>query len=146
MRVKQSKDREWLHLYRQDPDARVITVTYYTLVRKEMIKPVPGSFAQNVVWKNAKRVPSLAFDHNLIVKQAYSNLRRDFEQELFAKALLPQKFTLKNLQNLYEVIFNTSFDKRNFIKRIKKEDNLTELSEKQKGTMFKPSKLYKFKS
>jgi hypothetical protein len=99
-----------------------------------------------VVWKNAKRVPSLAFDHNLIVKQAYTNLRRDFEEEMFAKALLPQKFTLKNLQNLYEVIFNTILDKRNFIKRIKKEDNLTELSEKQKGTMFKPSKLYTFKA
>ena len=146
MRVKQAKDKEWLHLYRQDPDARVITVTYYTLVRKEMIRPVPGSFAQNVVWKNAKRVPSLAFDHNLIVKQAYTNLRRDFEEEMFAKALLPKKFTLKNLQNLYEVIFNTILDKRNFIKRIKKEDNLTELSEKQKGTMFKPSKLYTFKA
>jgi hypothetical protein len=73
-------------------------------------------------------------------------LRRDFEEEMFAKALLPQKFTLKNLQNLYEVIFNTILDKRNFIKRIKKEDNLTELSEKQKGTMFKPSKLYTFKA
>lgn len=146
MRVKQPKDRAWLHLYRQDPDARVITVTYYTLVRKEMIRPVPGSFAQNVVWKNAKRVPSLAFDHNLIVKQAYHNLRRDFEKEMFAKALLPQKFTLKNLQNLYEVVFNTSFDKRNFIKRIKKENNLVELSEKQTGSTFKPSKLYRYKA
>ena len=145
MRVKQEKDKEWLHLYRQYPDARVVTVAYYTLVRKEMIRPMPGSFAQNVVWKNTKRIPALAFDHNLIVKQAASNLKRDFDVDMFAKELLPQKFTLKNLQNLYEVIFNTTLDKRNFIKRIKKEDNLLELSEKQKGTMFKPSKLYKFK-
>lgn len=146
MRVKQDKDKEWLHLYRQDPEARVVTVAYYTLVRKEIIRPVPGSFAQNVVWKNAKRVPTLAFDHNLIVKQASAHLKRDFDNEMFAKELLPQKFTLKNLQNLYEVIFNTQLDKRNFIKRFKKEDNLVELSEKQKGIMFKPSKLYTFKA
>lgn len=145
MRVKQEKDKEWLNLYRQDPEARVVTVAYYTLVRKEMIRPVPGSFAKNVVWKNTRRVPALAFDHNLIVKQALSHLRRDFDKEMFAKELLPNKFTLKNLQNLHEVIFNTQLDKRNFIKRLKKEDYLHELSEKQKGTMFKPSKLYAFK-
>ena len=144
-RVRQEKDKEWLKLYRQDPDARVVTVAYYTLVRKEMIRPIPGSFAQNVVWKNTRRIPALAFDHNLIVKQALLHLRRDFDKEMFAKDLLPHKFTLKNLQNLHEVVFNTQLDKRNFIKRLKKEDLLQELSEKQKGAMFKPSKLYKFK-
>jgi len=146
LRVRQEKDKDWLHLYRQDPEARVVTIAYYTLVRKEMIRPVPGSFAQNVVWKNTKRVPTLAFDHNLIVKQASAHLKRDFDKEMFAKELLPRKFTLKNLQNLFEVIFNTKLDKRNFIKRLKKEDNLIELTEKQKGTMFKPSKLYMFKT
>lgn len=145
MRVKQEKDKEWLHLYRQDPDARVVTVAYYTLVRKEMIRPVPGSFARNVVWKNTKRIPPLAFDHNLIVRRALDNLRKDFDQELFAKELLPRKFTLRQLQNLYEVILNTSYDKRNFIKSFKKNDRLKELDEKQKGVMFKPSKLYTFK-
>lgn len=145
MRVKQEKDKEWLHLYRQDPDARVVTVAYYTLVRKEIIRPVPGSFARNVVWKNTKRVPPLAFDHNLIVKRALENLRKNFDQEQFARELLPQKFTLRQLQNLYEVIQNTAYDKRNFIKRFKKEDTLMELNEKQKGMMFKPSTLYQFK-
>jgi 8-oxo-dGTP diphosphatase len=146
MRVKQEKDKEWLHLYRQDPEARVVTVAYYTLVRKEIIRPVPGSFARNVVWKNTKRVPPLAFDHNLIVKRALENLRKNFDQELFAEKLLPKKFTLRQLQNLYEVILNTTYDKRNFIKKFKKDGVLAELGEKQKGVLFKPSQLYGFKT
>ena len=60
-RVKQEKDIEWLKFYRSDPEARVITVSYYTLVRKEIIKAMPGSFAKNVVWKNIKRVPAFSF-------------------------------------------------------------------------------------
>ena len=145
MRVKQEKDREWLNLYRSDPDARVVTVTYYTLVRKEMIRPIPGSFARNVVWKNAKRIPPLAFDHNAIVKKAGEDLRKHLDSDLIAKELLPQKFTLRQLQNLYEVILNTNFDKRNFIKRFKRDEVLVELGEKQKGLMYKPAQLYGFK-
>lgn len=145
MRVKQEKDKEWLKFYRSDPDARVITVAYYTLVRKEMIRPVPGSFARNVVWKNAKRIPPLAFDHNQIVKKAAEDLRKHLDSELIARELLPKKFTLRQLQNLYEVILNTSFDKRNFIKRFKRDDVLIELGEKQKGILYKPSMLYGFK-
>ncbi|MFN9518550.1 MAG: NUDIX domain-containing protein, partial [Bacteroidota bacterium] len=52
LRVKQTKDKEWLAFYRSDPYARVVTIAYYTLVRKEIILPIPGSFAKNVVWKN----------------------------------------------------------------------------------------------
>ncbi|MCU0422518.1 MAG: NUDIX domain-containing protein [Bacteroidia bacterium] len=145
MRVKQAKDREWLNLYRSDPEARVITVAYYTLVRKEMIRPVPGSFARNVVWKNTKRVPPLAFDHNSIVKRALDNIRLHLESDKIAQELLPEKFTMRQLQNLYEAILNTSFDKRNFTKRFKKDDVIVELEEKQKGVLYKPARLYTFK-
>lgn len=146
MRVKQEKDKEWLAFYRSDPDARVVTIAYYTLVRKEMIRPIPGSFAKNVVWKNVKRVPPLAFDHNLIVKTAIEDIRACMHYNHIAEQLLPKKFTLRQLQNLYEVILNTSFDKRNFIKRFKKDEELIELGEKQKGVLHKPAKLYAFKT
>lgn len=145
MRVKQEKDIEWLKFYRSDPDARVITVSYYTLVRKEMINPEPGSFAKNVVWRNIKRVPPLAFDHNQIVKKATEDIRDRIYQNHIAHQLLPKKFTLRQLQNLYEVVLNTEFDKRNFVKRIKKDEELVPLNEKQKGVMHKPAQLYSFK-
>ena len=145
-RVKQKKDKEWLAFYRSDPDARVVTIAYYTLVRKEMIRPIPGSFAKNVVWKNVQRVPPLAFDHNLIVKTALDDVRTRMNYNHIAEQLLPVKFTLRQLQNLYEVVLNTSFDKRNFIKRFKKDEELVELGEKQKGVLHKPAKLYSFKT
>lgn len=145
MRVKQEKDIEWLKFYRSDPNARVITVSYYTLVRKEMIQPSPGSFAKTVVWRNIKRVPALAFDHNQIVKKATDDIRDRIYQNDIAQQLLPKKFTLRQLQNLYEVVLNTEFDKRNFVKRIKKDEELVALNEKQKGVMHKPAQLYTFK-
>lgn len=146
MRVKQEKDKEWLKFYRSDPDARVITVSYYTLVRKEFIIAEPGSFAKNVVWKNIKRIPPLAFDHNLILKKAIEDFRYRIYENETARQLLPKKFTLRQLQNLYEVVLNTEFDKRNFIKRIKKDTDLIPLGEKQMGVMRKPAQLFSFKT
>jgi 8-oxo-dGTP diphosphatase len=146
MRVKQDKDKEWLKFYRSDPEARVITVSYYTLVRKEIIKAMPGSFAKNVVWKNIKRVPALAFDHNQIVKKAIEDIQDRIYQNDIAQQLLPKKFTLRQLQNLYEVVLNIEFDKRNFIKRIKRDEELIHLDEKQKGVLHKPAQLFSFKT
>ncbi len=146
MRIKQDKDKEWLKFYRSDPDARVITVSYYTLIRKEAIKAEPGSFAKNVVWRNVKRVPPLAFDHNQIVKKALEELKEAIFQNHIPQSLLPKKFTLRQLQNLYEVVLNMTFDKRNFVKRFKRDEELILLGEKQKGVMHKPAQLYTFKS
>jgi len=145
-RVKQDKDKEWLKFYRSDPDARVITVSYYTLVRKEIIKAEPGSFAKNVVWRNVKRIPALAFDHNSIAKKALEELKESIYQNHIPQSLLPKKFTLRQLQNLYEVVLNMTFDKRNFVKRFKRDEELILLGEKQKGVMHKPAQLYTFKS
>ena len=145
-RVKQDKDKEWLKFYRSDPDARVITVSYYTLVRKEIIKAEPGSFAKNVVWRNVKRVPPLAFDHNIIAKKALEELKESIYQNHIPQSLLPKKFTLRQLQDLYEVVLNMTFDKRNFVKRFKRDEELILLGEKQKGVMHKPAQLYTFKS
>jgi len=145
-RVKQEKDIEWLKYYRSDPQARVITVSYYTLVRKEAIKAEPGSFAKNVVWRSVKRVPALAFDHNEIVKKALEDVKDSIYQNHIPQSLLPRKFTLRQLQNLYEVVLNTSFDKRNFVKRFKKDEELILLNEKQSGVMHKPAQLYTFRT
>lgn len=146
MRVRHEKDKEWLAFYRSDPEARVITVSYYTVIRKGAIRVEPGSFAKNVVWRNVRRVPSLAFDHNQIVKKALEQLKESIYQNVIPQSLLPKKFTLRQLQDLYETVLNTQFDKRNFVKRIKRDDELILLGEKQKGVMHKPAQLYSFKT
>jgi 8-oxo-dGTP diphosphatase len=98
------------------------------------------------VWRNIKRVPPLAFDHNQIVKKATEDIRDRIYQNDIAQQLLPKKFTLRQLQSLYEAVLNTAFDKRNFVKRIKKDEDLVALDEKQKGVMHKPALLYSFKT
>lgn len=145
MRTKEEKDTGWLEFCHLDADARVITVSYYTLVRKDVIQAEPGSFAGNMVWRNTRRVPPLAFDHNQVVKKAIEDIRERIYQNDIAYQLLPKKFTLRQLQSLYEAVLNTGFDKRNFVKRIKKDEELIALDEKQTGVVHKPAHLYSFK-
>jgi 8-oxo-dGTP diphosphatase len=142
-RTVQEKDREWMKLFHTQPETRVITVSYFALVRKEMIQPIDNKM---VTWLSIKHLPALAFDHNLIVKKATSDLRDHIYLNDYAQQLLPEKFTLRQLQRLYETILNTEFDKRNFVKRIKKDGELIGLNEKQQGVMHKPAQLFSFKT
>jgi 8-oxo-dGTP diphosphatase len=87
----------------------------------------------------------LAFDHNTIVSKALDIIRAHPEQHLVGRELLPNKFTLSQLQNLYEVIQNKELDKRNFRKSIKNNEYLITLDEKQKGVLHKPAQYYAFK-
>ncbi len=144
-RVRDPKDADWLLNTRKDPKARVITVAYLALVRIDHISPSAGSFAEQTTWRSVKKVPKLAFDHNLIVNQALETIREHPEQHIVGKELLPAKFTLSQIQNLYEAIQNKVLDKRNFRKSIKTNDYLVTLDEKQKGVLHKPAQYYAFK-
>lgn len=144
-RVSDPKDADWLKSYRKDPNARVITVAYVALVRIDHISPQAGSFAENTVWRSVKKVPKLAFDHNQILIKALELIREHPEQHIVGRELLPPKFTLSQLQNLYEAISNVTLDKRNFRKSIKNADYLIPLDEKQKGVLHKPAQFYSFK-
>lgn len=143
-RVSDPKDAIWLKVHRKDPSARVITVAYLALVRIENISPSAGSFAENTIWKSVKKIPKLAFDHNQIVTKALEIIREHPEQHIVGRELLPTKFTLSQLQNLYEAISNVILDKRNFRKSIKNASYLVELDEKQKGVLHKPARFYSF--
>ncbi|QNL22401.1 NUDIX hydrolase [Hyphobacterium sp. CCMP332] len=143
-RVKEVKDQEWLRTFRAKPEARVITVGYYSLVNLNEYQPKPASFADKTIWHDAFDLPHLAFDHNEIFKKAFQTLKAEFSTKSRGFELLPEKFTLTQLQTLYEMILNKKLDKRNFRKKFKKEGKLIALDEKQEGVLHKPAQLYKY--
>ena len=144
-RVQSSKDQEWLKNFRQNPNERVITVGYVSLVRMEDYIPAPSYFADEVKWVDISDIPLLAFDHNDIVESALLFLRHELNHELTSE-LLPRKFTLSQLQELHEIVLNQKFDKRNFRKQAINTGIIKETNEKQKGVSHKPARLYSFKN
>ncbi|MCH8554097.1 MAG: NUDIX domain-containing protein [Schleiferiaceae bacterium] len=144
-RVKNIKDLAWLQSYRKQPQARVVTVGYFALVKMDDFQPEASSFAETVFWQEVQKVPqSLAFDHNEIITTALESLRQDFEAQRIGFELLPEKFTLNQIQVLYEAILDKKLDKRNFRKKILKENLLQPTNEKQKNVLHKPAMLYEF--
>jgi 8-oxo-dGTP diphosphatase len=144
LRIAKSKDRAWLESVRQDPDARVITVAYMALIDSQKVNLQPGSFSEETVWVPIHEVPELAFDHNEIYEQALSALKERVQMQPIGFELLPEKFTITQLNNLYEAILDKKIDKRNFRRKISKLDILIELKEKQKDVAHKPSTYVKF--
>lgn len=145
-RTNQAKDRKWLELYRTNPNERVITVAYYALVKMADFVPNPASFAGEALWLDIQEVPELAFDHNEIVEIALWKLQRHFELNKNAYELLPPRFTLNQLQQLHEAITQEEFDKRNFRKKVVRENAVEATEEKQEGVLHKPARLYRIKS
>lgn len=128
------------------PQGRVLTVAYYAMIRlngQKELKPV-SNYARQAVWVNVKEMPELAFDHSRIFKKGFDKIRNKISYQPIAFELLPEKFTLTQLQSLYEVILNKKLDKRNFRKKMLAYDILKELDEKQKGVSYRAAKLYKF--
>lgn len=141
-RVSDIKDLDWLKNYRQNPQARVITVAYLALVKMDEFMPEASSFAERVFWQELETLPSLAFDHNRILEEALDRLRDDFMNHRTGFELLPERFTLGQIQKLYEIILGKELDKRNFRKKILKEKLVTATNEKQTGVLHKPAILY----
>lgn len=142
-RVKSVKDLAWLQSYREHPQARVITVAYFALVKMDRFAPEASSFAEKVFWQEIHNVPELAFDHSEIVQVGLHYLRQGFENRSVGFELLPEKFTLNQLQLLHEIILDKLLDKRNFRKKVLKEKLVIGLEEKQKGVLHKPAQLFK---
>jgi len=143
-RVKQLKDRAWLRSVRTQPEQRVITVGYFGLVSLQDHDPKPASFAGGVEWIDIQNVGPLAFDHNEILDGAMDALQNQLESHHISFELLPKKFTLSQLQSLYEVVLEKKFDKRNFRKNVKRMSHVVPLDEKQQGVMHKPAQLFSF--
>lgn len=143
-RISKKEDLEWIKQVRAHPEARVITIAYYTLVNIEHYDPKPSGFADSAIWVSTSNLPNLAFDHNQIFEKALDSLRWQLYRQPIGFELLPEKFTMAQLQRLYEIILQTELDKRNFRRKILKTDLIIPLDEKQLGVAHKPAQLYSF--
>ncbi|MDP4209715.1 MAG: NUDIX hydrolase [Bacteroidota bacterium] len=142
-RLQNTNDVEWLRKTSGMSIERVVTIAYYSLVKINESNP-NESLLEKTSWIPLNEVPQLIFDHNIIVNSALEALRKEMRTDPIGFELLPKKFTLRQLQNLYEVIMGNKLDNRNFRKRIVKLNYLVPLSEKEKGVSHKPAQLYKF--
>lgn len=128
----------------RDPRERVITIAYYALVRIQEVKG--GDDAAAARWFPLDEIPPLAFDHDYILRMATQRLREQIHFQPIGFELLPEKFTIKELQSLYEAILGINFDRRNFSKKMLHLEILTELDETVWPTPKREAKLYKFNS
>lgn len=131
------------HLNR-DPRDRVISVGYFALVRLNDHRVRAATDARCAAWFPMDDVPRLAFDHDKILKMAYQRLRGKVRYQPIGFELLPSKFTLRQLQQLYETLLDRSFDKRNFRKKFLGMGVLVELDEMETEVAHRAARLYQF--
>lgn len=127
----------------RDPRGRVITVAYYALISSNQLSVVAGSDAADARWVSTADLPPLAFDHRRIVDYALERLRNKLEYTTVGFQLLPAKFTLSELQLVYEAILGRQLDKRNFRRKIALLGVVKPLREWQR-TGRKPARYYTF--
>jgi 8-oxo-dGTP diphosphatase len=128
----------------RDPRERVITVAYYALVRLSDHRVQAATDARDAAWLALDDLPDLAFDHSDILQTAHQRLQSKVRYQPIGFELLPQKFTLTQLQKLYEIILDRPLDKRNFRKKILGMNLLVELDEVETDVAHRAARLYRF--
>jgi len=128
------------------PFGRVITVAYYSLIKISDYRLHVSSIAQEAAWFSITDVKELKlpFDHDEVFTACFNRLKLNVKRQPIGFELLPPKFTLTQLQHLYEAILEEKLDKRNFRKKILSMDFLIDLDELQEGVAHRPAKLFKF--
>jgi 8-oxo-dGTP diphosphatase len=127
----------------RDPGERVMSIAYYALVNVEDYDR-DLVLQHNAYWRNVNDLPELIFDHDEMVQAALKRLRRKASTEPLGFNLLPEKFTVPQLQSLYEAIYGRAIDKRNFRKKIQTMDFLEKSDEKDKSSSKRGAFLYTF--
>jgi 8-oxo-dGTP diphosphatase len=128
---------------RRDPRGRVVTIAYYALVSADRAPPVAGTDAAEARWWPALEPPALAFDHQQILDYAIERLRNKLEYTTVGFQLLPQAFTLSELQGVYEAILGRRLDKRNFRRKLALLKILQPTRQYRSG-VGKPARLFRF--
>ncbi len=126
------------------PLRRVFTIGFFALISPEHYKLTTGIDTTEVKWFKVSELPELPFDHKHIIDIALTKLRTRVKYRPIGFELLPQKFTLPQLQSLYEVILGKKLDKRNFRKKIMKMNLIKKLNEKDINNIRRAAYLYKF--
>jgi hypothetical protein len=141
--TRQERDMEWLRQIGH-PEEVVVTVAYYALINIDQDRINRFQLQEGAKWKPVSLIGELAFDHNLILNDALETLRNELRFNPIGFELLPSKFTLSQLQKLYEVIMGIELDKRNFRKKVANMPYVVPMDEKEKGVAHKPAQYYTF--
>ncbi len=132
---------------KRHPEGRILTVAYMALVQMEEVKNKISSgstYMRQLKWFPVTELPDLAFDHKDIIELSLDRLKKTVTFSTTPYELLPAKFTLTQLQQVYEALLHKQLDKRNFRKKINNLGYLKELNEFQKGVSYRAAKLYSF--
>jgi 8-oxo-dGTP diphosphatase len=127
----------------RDPRERVITVAYFALIPSDELELRAASDAEGVGWFSVDKLPELAFDHDDILDAALDRLAAKIEYSTIAFQLMPESFTLTELQHVYELIARTPIDKRNFRKRTLALGVIEPTGEEKREGPHRPAKLYR---
>lgn len=128
----------------RDPRGRVVTVAYFALVKLTDHRVQASTDASEAAWFSVWDTPKLAFDHAEVLGTALQRLKGKVRYQPIGFELLPPKFTLTQLQRLYEIILERQLDKRNFRKKILSMDLLEELDEVEQDVSHRAARLYRF--
>lgn len=129
---------EWL-------SSRFVCIGYYALVDIHKVTPHNGEFDERLEWRDIKDIPPLTHDHNEILESAIQALRQNLDQKLIGFNLLPETFTMRDVQELYEVVYGRPFAINNFQKKILDLNVLERLEKKVTGSASRAPYLYRFK-
>jgi 8-oxo-dGTP diphosphatase len=128
----------------RDPRERVVSVAYYALVNLDGHNVRPATDARSAAWFSLADLPALAFDHARILQTAFRRLQSKVQYEPLGFELLPEKFTLRQLQRLYEVVLDRELDKRNFRKKMLGMEIVEETSDVEQDVAHRAARLYRF--
>jgi 8-oxo-dGTP diphosphatase len=129
----------------RDVRKRVISIAYFALVDSDKHSVKTTDYYSDIKWWPVDKLPLMAFDHKEIIEYGGKRLKAKIEYSNIAYGLLPKKFTMTEMQRVYEIILGVKLDKRNFRKKIKML-NIIEPTKKMKvGMKNRPAELYRFK-
>lgn len=131
---------------KRDPRGRVVTVAYFALVPRQLMKIKAADDAADARLFSVADLPTLAFDHKKILNYALYRIRSKIQYTNVIWSLLPKKFTLTEIQKIYEIIWSRRVDKRNFRKKLLSLGLLKSTKETLVGLRQRPAELYNFKT
>ncbi|WP_418990705.1 NUDIX hydrolase [Alistipes sp.] len=137
------EELEWINRYHNIRTERVVTVGYYALVKLDA-RTIAYTTAKGAQWVEVESIQRLAMDHKQILSTALRVLCREMLQSPVAFELLPRKFTIRQLQDLYAAVLGIEIDNRNFRKKILSSGFLTPTAEREQGVAHKPAQYYTF--